>query len=242
MTNEARRQDAENRLAVFLKENGYSYMGGYKSKNSHITVACLTCGGTFTRYVENVSKLKTISCPICADKKREAKQIEKQHQAEEREDLRKQHKVLKEQERRAGQNKRLDNPHICPICHKTFTIREYAESIGTDPMFIPNVEFCSKKCRNKGHKTSRYIERAKLHGCEWESGVTLSKLLKRDGLRCALCGELCDPNDTSWGNGSGPLYPSMDHKIPLAKGGTHTWDNVQVAHLICNSFKNIKFV
>ena len=146
------------------------------------------------------------------------------------------------EERELEKERKIDELHTCPICHKTFTIREYAESAGIDPIRILNIEYCSDKCRHKGHKTGKHIERAKLHGCEWESGVTLSKLLKRDGLRCALCGELCDPNDTSWGNGSGPLYPSMDHKIPLAKGGTHTWDNVQVAHLICNSFKNIKFV
>lgn len=27
---------------------------------------------------------------------------------------------------------------------------------------------------------------------------------------------------------------SIDHIRPLSKGGTHTWDNVQLAHLKCN--------
>jgi 5-methylcytosine-specific restriction endonuclease McrA len=26
----------------------------------------------------------------------------------------------------------------------------------------------------------------------------------------------------------------MDHAFPLGKGGTHTWDNIQLSHLICN--------
>jgi 5-methylcytosine-specific restriction endonuclease McrA len=32
-----------------------------------------------------------------------------------------------------------------------------------------------------------------------------------------------------------PMSASLDHIIPLAKGGTHTRDNVQLAHLVCNS-------
>jgi 5-methylcytosine-specific restriction endonuclease McrA len=34
-----------------------------------------------------------------------------------------------------------------------------------------------------------------------------------------------------------PDAPTVDHIIPLAKGGTHTWDNVQLAHWSCNSDK-----
>ena len=37
-------------------------------------------------------------------------------------------------------------------------------------------------------------------------------------------------------------YPSIDHTVPVSKGGTHTWDNVQLAHFYCNRVKgnNIK--
>lgn len=30
---------------------------------------------------------------------------------------------------------------------------------------------------------------------------------------------------------------TLDHIIPLSKGGTHTWDNVQLAHMSCNAGK-----
>jgi hypothetical protein len=30
---------------------------------------------------------------------------------------------------------------------------------------------------------------------------------------------------------------SLDHKIPLSKGGTHTYSNIQPTHLICNLYK-----
>lgn len=32
----------------------------------------------------------------------------------------------------------------------------------------------------------------------------------------------------------GPDYPTIDHVIPLSKGGSHTWDNVKVACGECN--------
>jgi hypothetical protein len=34
-----------------------------------------------------------------------------------------------------------------------------------------------------------------------------------------------------------PLSPSLDHIIPLSKGGTHIKDNVQLSHLVCNKQK-----
>lgn len=67
--------------------------------------------------------------------------------------------------------------------------------------------------------------------------ITLKKLVERDGLKCAICGKVCDWNDHSWSKYSGPMYPSIDHIVPMAKGGPHTWENVQVAHIICNSEK-----
>ena len=35
----------------------------------------------------------------------------------------------------------------------------------------------------------------------------------------------------------GRHYPTLDHIIPLSKGGSHTWDNVQLAHMGCNAGK-----
>lgn len=65
---------------------------------------------------------------------------------------------------------------------------------------------------------------------------------KKVTVRCKSCGKMCNPDDHSWTNHSGPMRPSVDHIIPLAKGGPHDWDNVQVAHIICNSAKGDKVV
>lgn len=91
---------------------------------------------------------------------------------------------------------------------------------------------CAMKHRNCDHRL-----RAKKYGVAYESGITLEKLIERDGNICQICGEQCDKNDHSWSNGIGSLYPTIDHIIAMANGGGHTWDNVQLAHAICNSVK-----
>lgn len=40
--------------------------------------------------------------------------------------------------------------------------------------------------------------------------------------------------------GGGDNYPSVDHIVPLAKGGLHSWDNVQLAHFKCNTLKGAR--
>ena len=79
--------------------------------------------------------------------------------------------------------------------------------------------------------------RAVKYGCKYDSSITLSRLIEKNGLRCALCGEMCNPNDKTWTT-YGPMSPTIDHIIPMAKGGGHTWDNIQIAHAICNSYKS----
>lgn len=76
-----------------------------------------------------------------------------------------------------------------------------------------------------------------------DTDITIQKLFDRDKGVCKLCGKLCDWNDIKYKNGctiTGDNYPSIDHIKPLSKGGSHTWDNVQLAHCYCNSVKQDK--
>ena len=36
---------------------------------------------------------------------------------------------------------------------------------------------------------------------------------------------------------AGREYPTIDHVVPLVLGGKHSWTNVKLAHLSCNSAK-----
>ena len=50
---------------------------------------------------------------------------------------------------------------------------------------------------------------------------------------CICCDEYIDPH-VKWPD---PGCATLDHVIPLSRGGTHTWDNVAPAHLLCNGLK-----
>ena len=146
-----------------------------------------------------------------------------------------------------SREKKLDEVFVCRECGEKYTPRQYIFDVGLKTYSNPG--YCSVECRRKAlnrsvhrsHKAHKVGEnhrrRARKYGCAYDSSVTLAKLIKRDGLRCAICGELCDPNDHDWTEYMGPKSPTLDHIVPMAKGGGHVWANVQVAHAICNSEK-----
>jgi 5-methylcytosine-specific restriction endonuclease McrA len=39
-----------------------------------------------------------------------------------------------------------------------------------------------------------------------------------------------------------PGFGSLDHAIPLSKGGSHSYANAQLAHLSCNLLKSDKIM
>jgi 5-methylcytosine-specific restriction endonuclease McrA len=56
-------------------------------------------------------------------------------------------------------------------------------------------------------------------------------LTARDHNRCGICRKPIRAK-------KGPMRPSIDHIIPLARGGTHELANLQAAHYRCNLSKN----
>ena len=58
-------------------------------------------------------------------------------------------------------------------------------------------------------------------------------VLERDGWVCHICGEPID-KELEFPH---RLYGTLDHVVPLSKGGLHCSDNVKAAHWICNSLK-----
>lgn len=63
--------------------------------------------------------------------------------------------------------------------------------------------------------------------------INHTEVFDRDGWLCHLCGELIDrtATRTDW------MRVTLDHVIPLSKGGTHTYDNVRASHYRCNMAK-----
>lgn len=57
---------------------------------------------------------------------------------------------------------------------------------------------------------------------------------ERDGWRCGLCGKPIDRNLAF----PHPKSVSLDHIIPLSRGGEHSMANTQASHYECNMRKN----
>lgn len=108
----------------------------------------------------------------------------------------------------------------CPECGERIARPTRAQAVG----------FCSRRCARRDERR-RY--RARRAG----SGVrtlTFRTIAERDNWTCQLCGESVDHRLTV----PELLAPTLDHIIPLALGDTHTEDNAQLAHFICNSMKS----
>lgn len=82
-------------------------------------------------------------------------------------------------------------------------------------------------------RTKDHRSRARRLGVFVED-VKLSVLFARDAGRCGICGEQADMA-TRWPD---PLTATIDHVIPMSRGGLHEYANVQLAHAVCNSRKN----
>ena len=247
--NANRTSSAEKRLAGDLLKAGFEYIGGYSGKKSAVTVRCRKCSARFGRTADFIRR-HGISCPECQRVENAQRQAERKKNEAEIRALEKEWFRLLNPPRdfHAEQHEAyLDRSGVCEICGKEYTVREYVESCGLKMARDGGV--CSIECRriklNRAWRESKKPRgvndndrhRAKKYGCAYDPSITLKKLVERDGLRCAICGGMCDWDDRTWNGNCGPTYPSKDHIIPLAKGGTHTWDNMQVAHVICNSRK-----
>lgn len=128
-----------------------------------------------------------------------------------------------------------EHKRICPVCGKEFTTML--------PQKICCSSECSRKKRNRQHNRDRRYKKLLENG-DIDKSITLDKLIKRDNGICYLCGAAVNLNDYTLINGIkqvGPMYPSIDHVIPVARGGTHTWNNVKLAHLMCNVKKGAKY-
>lgn len=60
--------------------------------------------------------------------------------------------------------------------------------------------------------------------------IDLLVVFDRDGGACCLCGSVIDLG-LNWPD---PLSFSLDHIVPLSRGGAHLYSNVQASHLRCN--------
>lgn len=213
-----------------------------------LIVRCKVCGGEFSigeKATRIASKSRIRFCPCCSN-------VQKAEKAK---------KKVTRSCTVCGQDILNSQPSAkyCSVaCRKVAASRQSHEKRVSERecrycgnLFVPKLKemwaFCSETCFAKQkadmRRQHKHIRRAKKwNNGDVDYGISLDKLIKRDKNVCHICGLKCDKGDyTTDANGNyiiGGKHPSVDHVMPLANGGTHTWDNVKLAHCMCNSLKS----
>lgn len=122
-------------------------------------------------------------------------------------------------------NNGVDKVTCSPKCdaeHVRKYAREYyAKKMASDPGFIDKVR--GAEFKRKSLKRDAFVEHVSRDG-----------VMSRDKWICHLCG-LRIPKSAKWPD---RMFGTLDHVIPLSKGGKHSYANIKAAHLSCNCSKN----
>lgn len=205
------------------KSNGQlEYVSGYTKKENLVKVRCTICGGAFERTFHSLTCNEYMGCPVCKQKKQQQIESEKAFRKEREDQKKKAERFTHSQ---------LIGMRMCAECGEMFIPR--------DNHIIRCSERCVRRAMNRGADA-----RLNQHNVV-DKDITLTKVFDRDNGVCWICGGKCNWDDYQTRNGQkivGNDYPSKDHVIPLAKGGTHSWDNVRLAHWLCNTRKRDKIL
>jgi 5-methylcytosine-specific restriction endonuclease McrA len=90
--------------------------------------------------------------------------------------------------------------------------------------------FCGQRCFKRNEISRKHLRRRGLIG---QPTVALEVVYQRDRGVCQLCHRCVAPDR----NRPKRDWPTVDHIIPLSKGGPHDYSNTQLAHFGCNSAK-----
>lgn len=136
----------------------------------------------------------------------------------------------------------LDETLVCQECGREFTRHEYAINSGRKNRIANwTPSYCCVDCMLRASRRSGRAQRRRRERKLTYKSIPLNALIERDGGICQICGEPIDATDGWFDERDvfhiGRNYPTVDHIIPLMRGGDNTWDNVQLAHLHCNSAK-----
>lgn len=112
-----------------------------------------------------------------------------------------------------------DNTRACDYCGVVYRPKR------SDSINCPRCSSYLSTTRRRARFLGAYVE-----------DVTIRQLVDRDGAQCQLCEQTIDMT-LCWPN---PMSVSVDHVVPLSKGGQHSRANTQLAHLVCNQSKGAK--
>lgn len=218
--------ESETKIRELIESSRLEYLGGYTNCNGFIDVQYPQCGHTGKISCQALRKTGKIQpCAICASEQRQQREKAK---AEEREEKAKAKELeRKEKEAQKIREKEQRRWKSCAECGNTF----FDESKSN------HKRYCSSACYNRAYNRQKDAKRR-----GYKANSTLTKLYRRDGGRCYICGCSCDFEDYQIIDGAfvvGKTYPTVEHVIPICLGGDDGQDNIRLACHHCNTKKSI---
>lgn len=210
----------------YKEKHGYYYSRLYdRGRKKQYTITCAQCGREAT-VTKSTARFCSHACSYDAkygeDRPREkyAGLTKSEQLARERAKTRRRRAERKLQLAAAGeQGWGLWCAGRCARCGEQFIRHSTSQPTA----------FCSQRCK-KATKAS--WRRALQRGAEGQF-VSRWRIHERDGWTCHICGDPVDRDAVV----PDLAAPVLDHVLPLARGGSHSEDNLKTAHFYCNSVK-----
>lgn len=212
------------------------YHGGFTDVDHRIEVKCKVCGLVFTCSFVSIRKGHSVRCPACLEREQEVERQKREEEARLRKELEKAERAKEAEKRRKARmaEKALATAKqfemaICECCGGVYMKKHR------------NSKYCSIECVNRVNNAVQKDRRVQRIAAKKRDPITLERLFEKEKGICYLCGGVCDRNAFTVREDGTFIafneYPSIDHVIPISRGGTHTWDNVRLAHRLCNTLK-----
>lgn len=221
--NQKREHEADERRRQWLGNNvpdGFEYLGDWVGGNTEVSFKCLRHGVVVRRTIDAVRQNGAIRCEICKEEYYNSRRV--YGSMEEWRAAQAKQKEQRKQERLESRKRVV----VCDVCGMKFITYNLQQ------------KRCSLECTQLLKNRDKRLTQANIV----DNNITLPRLYERDGGFCYICGLKCSWEDKAVrGDGTficGPTYPTIDHVFPLAKGGKHSWENVKLAHWVCNIRKS----
>jgi Restriction endonuclease len=91
-------------------------------------------------------------------------------------------------------------------------------------------------CKVKARRARNRIKTVRRQGAKSVERITHEEVAERDGFVCHICKQLVDMSLPR----TSKLGATLDHVIPISKGGVDSLENLKLAHWVCNVRKSDK--